>query len=78
MLEIGLLQQRAQAVALMQLLTEPQFVHLVDDDEQELVVFGRVGDDLLERQQFGNLQVAAVGDVHASRVAERLAPDAGG
>jgi len=33
----------AQVVDLVQFLFEPEFVHLVDDDEEHLVVFGRIG-----------------------------------
>jgi hypothetical protein len=42
---------------------EPQLVDLMDGDEQELVVSGRIRKELLERQQVGDLQVAAVGQL---------------
>ena len=50
------------AVELVQQLLEPQLVHLVDDDEEHLVVLGARGSRLLEREQLVDLQVAAVGD----------------
>ncbi len=43
---------------------EPEFVSLVDDDEEHLVVFGRVGPRALESEQFVEVQVIAVGQVH--------------
>src|SRR5919106_2970153 len=43
-----------------QKLLEPQLVGLMNDDEEKLVVRGRVAEKLLESQQLGHLQVAPV------------------
>ena len=50
----------ADRLQLEQQLLEPELVRLVDDDEQQLVVHGRVGPELLQRQELGDLQVGAV------------------
>src|SRR5919106_3098457 len=43
-----------------QKLLEPQLVGLMNDDEEKLVVRGRIAEKLLESQQLGHLQVAPV------------------
>ena len=50
-------------------LLEPQLVRLVDDDEQQLVVHGRIRPQLLQRQELGDLQVRAVGEEALARPA---------
>jgi hypothetical protein len=40
---------------------EPQLIGLVDDDEEQLVVSGRVRKQALEREQLRNPQVRAIG-----------------
>ena len=52
----------ANRLELEQKLLEPELVRLVDHDEQELVVDGWVREELLEREELGELQVAAVGE----------------
>ena len=43
-------------------LLEPQLVHLVDDDEQVLVVLGPIRAGLLQRQELVDHEVRGVGD----------------
>ena len=43
---------------------EPEFVGLVDDDEEHLVVLRRLGPRLLQREQLIEMQIIAVGEVH--------------
>ena len=50
------------AIELVQQLLEPQLVDLVDDDEEQLVVFGTLGTRLLQREELVELQVVRVGD----------------
>jgi hypothetical protein len=50
----------------MQDLFEPQLVHLVHHDEQGLVVLGPLGERLLEREKLVELEVARIGERHAS------------
>ena len=64
-----------ESIAFMQLLLKPQLVHLVNDDEEHLVVLKssrrrivRRGD--LQREKFRNFEVTAVGDLHAASVAK--------
>ena len=53
-------EHRDRVIELPQHLLEPQLVHLVDHDEQHLVVLGAVGSGLLERQQFVDLEVRGI------------------
>ena len=46
----------------MQHLLEPQLVHLVDDDEEQLVVLGPGRAGTLQREQLVDVQIAVVGD----------------
>jgi hypothetical protein len=55
---------------LVQELLEPQLVDLVDRDEQQLVVRGRVGLEVLGVQELGKAQVAALGQL-GSLLSER-------
>ena len=55
-------QQLRDAIELVQQLLEPELVDLVDDDEEQLVVFGPVGPRLLQREELVELQVVPVGD----------------
>ena len=50
------------AIEFVEQLLEPQLVDLVDDDEEQLVVFGPVGARLLQREQLVELQIVRVGD----------------
>ena len=52
----------ADRLQLEQQLLEPELVRLVDHDEQELVVDGGIRQELLEREELRELQVAAVGE----------------
>ncbi len=52
----------ADRLQLEQQLLEPELVRLVDHDEQELVVDGGIREELLERQELGELEVTAVGE----------------
>ena len=52
----------ADRLQLEEQLLEPELVCLMDHDEQELVVDGGIGEELLEREELGELQVAAVGE----------------
>ena len=52
----------ANAVEFVQQLLEPELVHLVDDDEQQLVVLRALRARLLQRQQLVDLQVAGIRD----------------
>ena len=52
----------AGGLQLVEHLLEPQLVHLVHGDEQQLVVRRRVGAAGLQRQQLSQPQVAAVGE----------------
>ena len=42
---------------------EPELVDLVNDDEKELVVSRRVGQQVLRGEDLGNLEVTAVGEL---------------
>jgi hypothetical protein len=42
---------------------EPELVGLVDDDEQELIVGGGVREQALQRNQLGDPQICAVGEL---------------
>ena len=53
-------EQSHDVIEFVQQLLEPQLVHLVDDDEQHLVMFGPGGTRLLQRQEFIDLEIAAV------------------
>src|SRR4029079_3651396 len=55
-------QQLPHPIEFMQEFLEPQLVDLMNDDEQELVVFRSSGARLLQREQFVNAQIAAVGN----------------
>ena len=44
-------------------LLEPQLVDLVDDDEQQFVMRRRIGQQTLGREDLGDLEVAAVGEL---------------
>ena len=55
-----LAQQRHDPIELVQQLLEPELVDLVNDDEEDLVVF--VGAWLLQLEELVDLQIAAVGD----------------
>ena len=64
-----------QMVALMQLLLEPKFIHLMDDDEQHLVMLGlaRRGmhrERALQIKQRLNFEIASVGRIHGDRLAD--------
>ena len=52
----------ANAVEFVQQLLEPELVHLMDDDEQQLVVLRPLRARLLQRQQLVDLQVAGIRD----------------
>ena len=54
-------QQLTHTIELVQQLLEPQLVDLVNDDEEELVVFGPGGARLLQGEEIVHAQVAAVG-----------------
>ena len=53
-------QKLDDAIQFVQQLLEPELVHLVDDDEQRLVMFGPCGAWLLQRQQLVDLQITGV------------------
>ena len=55
-------EQHADAVELVEDFLEPQLVDLVDDDEEQLVMFRSVGARLLQGQQLIDFQVGVVGD----------------
>jgi hypothetical protein len=55
-------QQPPRVIQLVQHFLEPQLVDLVNDDEQQFVVFGSGGPGMLEREELVEAQVAAVGD----------------
>jgi hypothetical protein len=42
---------------------EPELIGLVDDDEQQLVVSGRIRKQPLNREQLGNPQIRAIGEL---------------
>ena len=44
-------------------LLEPEFIDLVDGDEQQFVVLWAIAQGLLQREQFVNLEVRNIGDV---------------
>ncbi len=61
-------------------LLEPQLVHLVDDDEQQLIVLRAVrtsGALDLEREQLGHLEIGRVRDGAAGHVVDGTRPAAG-
>jgi hypothetical protein len=41
---------------------EPQFIHLVDGDEKQLVMLGPLRERFLKREQFVHLQIRRIGD----------------
>ena len=57
-----LFEKRLHAIELVQQLLEPQLVHLMNDDEEHLVVLGTGRPRLLQRQELFELQIGAVGD----------------
>ena len=57
-----------RAVDLVERELEPQLVHLMNDDEERLVVVRRGGQPLLQGQQLRHLQVLAVGEGHSRRI----------
>jgi len=58
----GRLERPLEIRRLVQQHLEPELVDLVDDDEEELVVFGPVGQRLLGRQELVQVQVGRVGE----------------
>ena len=42
-------------------LLEPQFIHLVDGDEKQFIVFGTIRERNLKREQFIHLEIGGVG-----------------
>ena len=62
----------ADRLQLEQQLLEPELVRLVDHDEQELVVDGGIREELLEREELGELEVAAVGEEYLDSFASSL------
>ena len=54
-------EQLAHAIELVEQLLEPELVHLMDDDEQQFVVFRSVRARLLQREEVVDAQIAAVG-----------------
>ena len=56
------LEQPLHPIDLVQDLLEPELVDLVNDDEEQLVVFGPVRAWLLKIEQLVDVQVAAVGN----------------
>jgi hypothetical protein len=48
---------------LVQQLPEPQFVHLMDHDEEHLIVMRWIALKVLQRDQFIDVQVGAVGEL---------------
>src|SRR5687768_1463634 len=54
-------EQLAHAIELVEQLLEPELVHLMDDDEQQFVVFRSVRPRLLQREEVVDAQIAAVG-----------------
>jgi len=61
-------QQPLEVIELVQELLEPQLVHLVDDDEQRLVVLRSLGERLLEFQELVELEVAGIGHGHGGHL----------
>jgi hypothetical protein len=53
-----------RAVHLVEGELEPELVDLMDDDEERLVVMGRVREPFLQGEQLGDLQVLPVGERH--------------
>ncbi len=66
--------QRRDVIEFVQQLLEPQLVHLVDDDEQQLVVLWRTRSRLLQREQRIDVQVALVGHHRIWTVAHVASP----
>ena len=54
-------EQMPDAIEFVEQLLEPQLVHLVNDDEQHLVVLGPARPWLLQRQELVDFQVRGVG-----------------
>ena len=50
-----------ELVELVQELFEPEFVNLMDDDEEQLVVMGRLRERFLQSEQFLDFEIRAVG-----------------
>src|SRR3989442_13077068 len=61
-------QQRLEIVELMEHFFEPELVHLMDDDEEHLVVLGTRGAWLLQGQQLVELEVAGITHGHQERL----------
>jgi hypothetical protein len=53
-------QQTAEVIQLVEDLLEPELIHLVDHDEEHLVVLRSLGERGLEREEVVHLQVVAV------------------
>ena len=64
---LAFLEQAPDEVHLVEQLLEPELVHLVNDDEEELVVLGTRGSRLLQREKGIDLQVGGVGDGRIAR-----------
>ena len=54
-------EQLRHAIELVQEFLEPELVHLVNDDEEQLVVLGASRARLLQREELVDLEIAAVG-----------------
>ena len=54
-------QQPRHVIELVQELLEPELVHLVDHDEEHLVMLGALGARLLKREELVDLEIAGVG-----------------
>jgi hypothetical protein len=53
-------EQLADEIDLVQQLLEPQLVDLVNDDEEQLVVFGSIGSRPLQREQLVDAEIPAI------------------
>src|SRR5687767_15837659 len=65
-------EELANAVEFVQQLLEPELVHLMDDDEQQLVVLRPLRARLLQRQQLIDFQVAGIRD---GWIGHEISPD---
>jgi hypothetical protein len=63
---IAILERALESAGLVKDLLEPEFIDLVDDNEEHLVVFGTVGNWTLGGQEFFEMEVFAVGESHAA------------
>src|SRR5206468_7432551 len=54
------LEQRSNAIELMQKFLEPEFVHLMNDEEENLVMLGPAGTRLLQREKLVDSQIVCV------------------